>query len=124
MRKVNIGSSRFTEVFCTDEPGQGGANHEYIVAYAENIKISGDETPPAQVKFQNGPIKEFGINGCQHEDLLAIVIDRLYSFQAGEFSCRENELALIKLEEAMHWLNHRTKDREIQGVEGKNQHRK
>ena len=49
MRKVNIGSSRFTEVFCTDEPGQGGACHEYMVSFAEGVEVPGDETPPAQV---------------------------------------------------------------------------
>lgn len=123
MRKVNIGSSNFTEVLCLDEPGQGGACHEYIVAFAKGVDVPGDESPPAEVRFQNGPIKEFGVNGCHHEDLLAIVIDRLRSFQSGEFACRENALALTKLEEATHWLNRRTTERKNQGVEGTNQHR-
>ena len=82
-----------------------------------------DDSPAGEfghVQFQNGPVKEFGVNGCHQEDLLAIVIDRLQSFQAGEFSCRENALALTKLEEAMHWLNHRTNARIARGVEGTN----
>jgi hypothetical protein len=45
-------------------------------------------------------------------------IDRLQSFQSGDFACRENALALTKLEEALHWLDHRTKDRQRRGVEG------
>jgi hypothetical protein len=54
------------------------------------------------------------------EDLLAIVIHRLQGFQTGPFKCRENALALTKLEEALHWLNHRTARRVSRGVEGMN----
>lgn len=120
VRKVNIGTSRFTEVFCLDEPGAGNACHEYVV---REIQPTSDYEAAqnnlfATVHFQNGPIQEAGINGCHQEDLLAIVIDRLRSFQAGEYACRENALALTKLEEAMHWLNHRTKERQDRGVEG------
>ena len=39
----------------------------------------------------------------------------------GDFACRENALALTKVEEALHWLNHRTADRQRRGVEGKNE---
>ena len=120
MRKVNIGSENFTQIFATDEPGQGGACHEYLVCFAEKVEVPGDESPPAQVRFQNGPVKECGINGCHQEDLIAIVIDRLQGFQKGEFSCRENAIAITKLEEAMHWLNHRTNSRIARGVEGTN----
>jgi hypothetical protein len=70
------------------------------------------------VFFQNGPIKENGVNGCHQEDLLAIVLHRLQSFQAGDYKCRENALAITKIEEAMHWLNHRTTARLNRGVEG------
>jgi hypothetical protein len=116
MKKVNIGSNRFTEVLVLDEPGAGGACHEYIVSTVGDGELNGFEV--AKVAFQNGPIKESGINGCHQEDLLAIVIHRLQSFQAGEYACRENALALTKLEEAMHWLNHRTTARQDRGVEG------
>jgi hypothetical protein len=36
-----------------------------------------------QALFQNGPIAEVGVNGVTHEVLLAIVADRLRSFQKG-----------------------------------------
>lgn len=111
MEKVEIGTSNFSQVMVADEPGQGGACHEYYICRGEF----------GFVKFQNGPVKEFGVNGCHQEDLLAIVIHRLQSFQAGDFACRENALALTKLEEAMHWLNHRTKARASRGVEGTSQ---
>lgn len=119
LRKLNIGIRDYTEIIVEDEPGQGGACHEYRV-----YSIAAGPTDPqavyAKVHFQNGPIKEFGVNGCHQEDLLAIVIDRLESFQAGTFACRENALALTKCQEAMHWLNHRTSNRVLRGVEGTN----
>lgn len=97
-----------------DEPGAGGANHEYDILY-----LDGDDGFVTHIGFQNGPIAEVGINGVTQEVLLAIVIDRLRSFQSGPFSCRENALALTKCEEALHWLQQRTLDRMRRGVEGK-----
>lgn len=93
----------------TDEPGAGGANHHY--------KLGGYEGAPV-IEFQNGPINEVGINGVTHEALLAIVADRLRSFQAGPYSSRYNALALTKVEEAMLWLHKRTIERMQRGVEG------
>ena len=58
------------------------------------------------------------MNGLTQEVLLAIVADRLRSFQAGKFACRENALALTKIEEAQHWLHSRTLARMSRGVEG------
>lgn len=67
---------------------------------------------------QNGPIAEQGVNGLTQEVLLEIISDRLRSFQKGPFSCRENALALTKIEEAQHWLHSRTLARMQRGVEG------
>jgi hypothetical protein len=96
-----------------DQPGAGGANHQYSVHEADHRLCD--------INFQNGPIGEVGVNGVTQEVLLAIVIDRLRSFQAGAFSSRENEKALTHCEEALHWLQQRTLDRMRRGVEGKNQ---
>jgi len=52
------------------------------------------------------------------EALLAVIIDRLQCFQAGPYKCRENAIALTHLEDAMHWLQHRTRERMARGVEG------
>jgi hypothetical protein len=98
-----------------DEPGQGGACHEY------QISGQGGEPPRCFVHFQNGPIKEFGVNGITGEALLAIQIDRLRSFQAGPFACRENAIALTHLEEGLMWLQRRTIARIKRGVEGTHQ---
>ena len=115
-RIVEVGTQKYTQVVCLDQPGQGNACHEYSVRSKD-----GPLAIFANVSFQNGPVKEAGVNGCHQEDLLAIVIDRLQSFQAGQFACRENALALTKCEEALHWLRHRTSARENRGVEGTNQ---
>ncbi len=99
----------------TDEPGAGGANHKYSIRW----KNERDETEPhCFIGFQNGPIKEAGVNGITQEALLAIVIDRLRSFQSGPFSCRENAIALTHCEESLMWLQRRTVARIKRGVEG------
>ena len=120
MRELDIGTKRFTEVVVADKPGEGGACHEYYICRSDkrNDTLVGEF---GHVQFQKGPIKENGVNGCHNEDLLAIVIDRLQHFQAGAFKCRENALALTRLEGCMHWLNHRTMERVKRGVEGTNQ---
>lgn len=109
--KVN-GCNEALRVTAVDDPGDGGANHVYdIVPTIGNAK-------GLRIEFQNGPLKETPPNGLTNEILLAIVIDRLQGFQSGKFACRENALALTKLEETVHWLNHRTQQRLARGVEG------
>ena len=117
-----IKDNDITRIFVIDKPGEGGACHEYTIG--ESKSLSGITFAISErfgrIKFQKGPIKEVGINGCTIEDLLAIVIHRLQGFQSGLFACRENALALTKIQEALHWLNHRTADRLSRGVEGTN----
>ena len=118
-RILDVGTRKYTEVVCLDEPGPGGACHRYQVIHADGDKILKDGSPAfAEVFFQKGPLKENEVNGCHQEDLLAIVLDRLQHFQAGEFKCRENAIAITKIQEAMFWLNHRTNCRQARGVEG------
>jgi hypothetical protein len=95
-----------------DEPGSGGANHEYEISHAN--------MPPTRISFQNGPINADGngVNGLTHEVLLAIVADRLRSFQVGPYACKANACALTHIEEAQHWLQQRTLERMRRGVEG------
>ena len=106
------------KINAADEPGQGGANHKYAISWAGPVAGGPDDF--IVIEFQNGPIKEFGVNGITGEALLAIEIDRLRSFQAGPFSCRENAIALTKIEEALMWLQRRTAARIKRGVEGTN----
>jgi len=109
-----IRESDHTTVICRDEPGAGNACHVYEVTHTGY-----GETSLTGVRFQKGPIHENRVNGCQNEDLLAIVADRLQGFQSGNFSCRENAIALTKIQEALMWLEKRTADRQKRGVEGK-----
>lgn len=103
------------DIVVTDNPGHGGANHCYDIRHSNTA----GSPPLLSIVFQNGPISEHGVNGVTQEILLAVVIDRLRSFQSGAFSSRENAIALTKCEEALHWLQQRTIDRMRRGVEGK-----
>lgn len=96
-----------------DEAGPGGASHHYTLSQNQAT----DATTSA-IFFQKGAIGEVGFNGITDEALISVLIDRLRGFQSGPFSCRENALALTKMEEAMHWLNERTRERVKRGVEG------
>ncbi len=116
MRTLEIGTRKYTEVQVLDEKGQGNANHIYRVVSAQPKE--GYLGTLGDVQFQNGPIKEAGVNGVMNEDLIAIVIDRMRGFQSGDYACRDNALALTKLEEALMWLRNRTNEREARGVEG------
>jgi len=56
-------------------------------------------------------------NGTTLEEMLRVSITRLQDLNS-KFPCRENSLAITKLEEALMWLNKRTADRVNRGVEG------
>ena len=104
-----------------DPVGQGGAHHVYQIDAVVPAQTSGEQDKlidRAVISFQNGPIKEFGVNGISDEALFAVLIDRLQGFQKGPYSCRENACALTKLEESLMWLHKRTLNREHRGVEG------
>ena len=102
-----------------DDPGQGGANHDYFVSWPSRSEhLTGEGV---RILFQNGPIKEFGVNGVTQEALLAIVIDRLRSFQAGPFACEDNAIAQEHCEMALMRLQRRTRERIKRGVEGTHQ---
>lgn len=114
-------------VIVMDEPGQGGACHVYQIGGFNNdtniskMEIAGLHPTVLSLMFQNGPIKEVGVNGVTHEALLAILIDRMRLFQAGPYACPANESALGHLEGALANLQERTKARIARGVEGTHQ---
>jgi hypothetical protein len=83
------------------------------------LKFKGEKKMYINIKFQDGPIGEVGVNGCQVEDVIYALVERLTGFQKA-MPCRENALAITKLEEARMWLDERTRKRREQGVEGKN----
>jgi hypothetical protein len=85
--------------------------HNYIIRGIEGDILCG-------VHFQEGAIKETGLNGIFMEDLIAICINRLENFQNSDFRCRENACAITKLEESLMWLRKRTNNRQKRGVQG------
>lgn len=113
-------TNKYTEVFHEPENEMNyNAPHRFIVAKSQGeVDKPAHEPLLAEIHFQEGPIKECGVNGVCNEDLIAMVITRLEHFQRSEFVCRENALAITKLEEAMLWLRKRTMGREKRGVEG------
>ena len=69
---------------------------------------------------QRGPINEVGVNGCQIDAMVEFARRTIEVFNA-KFPCRENLLAITKLQEAEMWLRERTCNRTERGVEGTNQ---
>lgn len=83
----------------------------YSFIYIRNDKNSISFT------IQNGPIREVGLNGCQVDTIIEtakIIIEGLNK----NFPCRENAVAITKLDEALMWLDKRKKAREKRNVEG------
>lgn len=101
-----------------DHETGGGASHEYVVTHGATATEPGEEV--ARVQFQHGPRdKDGSVDGCTDQVLVAILLDRYRAFQAGGFACRENALVITKLEEALHWMQHRALERHRRGVLGK-----
>lgn len=57
-------------------------------------------------------------HGTTLEEMLRVCVERLQELN-GRFSSRENALAVTKMQEALMWLNERTRERKSRGVEGK-----
>lgn len=78
-----------------------------------------------EIRWQNGPLgrgeERQEPNGAFVETVIAAAKQRIEYYQkaaSGRFACRENAVAITKLDEALLWLNKRTQDREAQGIEG------
>ena len=77
------------------------------------------------INWQDGPLGRDGDrqapNGAFVETGIAAALQRIHFYQDSKFKCRENAIAITKLEEAMLWLNKRTQEREARKVEGTHQ---
>ena len=142
--KKDLLTNKYTKIFMEDvNERRYNAPHKFIVVRAQGQMHCGNDDCPyvicpyrepdvcndyidknensdilATIHFQEGPIKECGVNGVCNEDLINMVIERLECFQNSEFNCNENEMAITKLTEALLWLRKRTISREHRGVEG------
>jgi hypothetical protein len=56
-------------------------------------------------------------DGTTNEELLRVMIDRMRGLNE-KMPCRQNSIAITKLEEAAMWLNDRTEERRSRNVEG------
>ena len=97
-----------------------------VTVYTNNWTSGGDrhieinhEDNAITFKIQNGPIKENGINGCQVDEIIRTAKTIIEGLNY-KFPCRENSVAITKLDEALMWLEERKKDRIKRGVEGFN----
>jgi hypothetical protein len=126
------------EVVALGDIGPGGADNEYsikakfprpspeLLARIPLEKLceiavgkEGDVTGEmCRISFQNGPIRECGVNGITHEALLAILLDRLRAYQNGPYCCADNEEAIEGGMKMLHALQRRTLARIARGVEG------
>lgn len=71
-----------------------------------------------RIEWQDGIVGEDGQNGAFIEDVLEAARQRLRFFNSMEHTrCRENSLAITKIEEALQWLDWRTRQRVIHDVE-------
>ncbi|HIG30352.1 MAG TPA: hypothetical protein EYQ50_22145 [Verrucomicrobiales bacterium] len=96
-----------------DDPGPGGAHHHYRVEGPITTLKSQD------LHFQWGHVDKDGVNGITNDALLAILEDRLASYQGGSFHCFDNESALHHIRTALFHLKQRTRKRMDRGVEGR-----
>lgn len=77
-----------------------------------------------EIKWQKGPLGRVGTkervapNGAFVEDVIAAALERVRHYQESPFKCRENAIAITKLEEALHWLGSRTQRRIDDKTEG------
>lgn len=87
------------------------------VENAEDVK---GVAPIVKFTIQSDPISEVGVNGVQAIDMLKYT-KCLFESLNDVYFCRENAITITKLEEAIHWQEARTRDRQRRQVEGKNE---
>jgi len=94
--------------------------HKYELANFENKDADGQviqfiEKEPTD---ENPAVLKTINDGTTNEEILEMLINRMNHLQS-KFPCRENAIATTKLDEALMWMEKRTKDRIKRNVEGK-----
>ena len=103
--------------------------NKYTLSQIQNkyalLNFKRDSEPNGTLRFQ--PVVFYELNedgtfenGTTLEEMLRVSIERLSNIN-GRLACRENSIAITKMQEALMWLNARTADRKKRGVEGKHQ---
>lgn len=110
--KSGLLTTKHSRIFHEDEADMKfNAPHHFIIVDADGRILT-------RVDFQEGPLQENDLNGVFMPDLIGMVICRLEHFQRSPYACRENAIAITKLEESLMWLRKRTNDRQARNVEG------
>jgi len=95
-----------------------------VSALADGTDVEGHQyqvlagTYNIDLKFQNGPVQDNGVNGLTNEALLSVLIHRTKHLDT-KFGCDENKRAIAHMEDALVNLEARTARRIVRGVEGK-----
>lgn len=89
---------------CTD------IGHRYVL---DNV----DSTVGQEIIFMKKKDGVIVYDGTTNEEVLKVLIARIKCLD-GKLPCKENLMAIIKLEEALMWLDKRTQLRIETGVEG------
>lgn len=96
--------------FTTDE-------HDHPTGGVTEMEV-GEDYPAILIHWQNGIIQNGQQNGAFVEDVIEAARQRIMFFNSRPGSrCRENSVAITKLEEALQWLDWRTRTRLLQDVE-------
>jgi hypothetical protein len=94
--------------------------HKYIAKNFENPSDGQTIQFIEKQPKEEGSTELITVNdGTTNEELLVVLLNRL-NYLNGKFPCRENSIAITKLDEALLWLNKRTADRVARNVEGTN----
>ena len=72
--------------------------------------------PYITVTWQKGLPTEVGMNGCRVDDVVAVAVEKLQSYQDGPLACEENADAIRALAVALEALEARRRRRVDQGV--------
>jgi hypothetical protein len=90
-----------------------------VMHVADQSGESAELREAISIDWQDGIIPPGGVqNGAFVEDVLEAARQRILFFNSHpRFRCRENSLAITKIEEALQWLDWRTRNRVNQGVE-------
>lgn len=89
-----------------DNPARPGQ----IIQFIEKAPV------PVDTK-ERGFVFEVVNDGTTNEEVLMVLIDRLKGL-GKKLPCRENSIAVTKCEEALMWLEARSRDRKNRNVEG------
>lgn len=86
------------------------------------LNFKRDSEPDGTLRYQKVTFYEMNENGSFDngttlEEMLSVSIERLQDLN-GRIACRENSIAITKMQEALMWLNARTENRKERGVEG------